>query len=334
VRSYRKWTVFTRYLLGFGILAYLFYKIEVGNVLKVIVKVDSQYLVASIFMALFVRILQAWQLSIGIQHHQTPIDIKKTFEINMICQFYGLFLPGVVVGGGVKSYKLYKHIGKWAEVFSTIFFIRFINTFFILFVGICAILIENPFGLKRIFWLILVVIGAMGIGYICMFSKRFTNGLETYVTRLPVWIPGWLTEGLRKFLMCLLHFKYLTGKQIIKLFIAPIGSMVFSILMFFFVAKSIHQWIPIISLMWIISVVYIIHFIPVSISGLGLREGALVLLLPNYGIDESSALAFSLITFVIVLLFGLVGGAIEAKEVFFNTDKRQIGSREKEDLSW
>lgn len=332
--SSRKWSVFARYVFGFGILAYLFYKIEFGNVIKAIAEADSQYLLASLILALCIRILQAWQLSIGIKHHQTPINIKKTFEINMICQFYGLFLPSVVAGGGVKWYKLYQYIGKWAEVFSTILFIRFINTFFILVAGVCAILIENPIGLQRILWLILVMFGVMGICYISLFNKKFSDKLESYLIHLPLWIPDRLTEGIRKFLMCILHFKYLTGKQIIKLFIAPIGGMIFSILMFFFVAKSIHQWIPIISLVWIVSIVYIINFIPVSISGLGLREGALVLLLPNYGIDKSSALAFSLIIFVFTLLFGLIGGVIEAKELFLNTDKRQqVGSSKKESLS-
>ena len=56
-------------------------------------------------------------------------------------------------------------------------------------------------------------------------------------------------------------------------------------------------------------------------------------LLPDGTFLVSTPNPFSLIIFDITLLFGLIGGAMEAKEVFFITDKRQIGSREKESVS-
>ncbi len=327
VMNSRKWLILIgRYAFGFGILGYFFYKIEFSNVLIAISNTDSRFLFAGLIFALGVRILQAWQLSVGIRHQKTPINIRKTFEINLICQFYGLFLPSMVVGAGVRWYKLYKHTGKRAETFSAILFIRFINTFLMLIIGTCAVLIENPFGLQRFFWIGIFIIGAMGVCYIGLFNNRITDKMEYYIKHMPVWIPDKLREGFREFFLCVFHFKHLAGKQAIKLFTVPVGIIIFSIFTFFFVAKSIHQCIPIISLIWIVSIVYIIHLIPISISGLGLREGALVLILPNYGINESSALALSLIIFAINLLFGLIGGVMESRELFFGASKRTIES--------
>jgi hypothetical protein len=62
--------------------------------------------------------------------------------------------------------------------------------------------------------------------------------------------------------------------------------------------------------------VYVLELIPASISGLGFREGALVYLLPLYGVEPARAMLFSLIIFSFTILFGLIGGILEAKELF------------------
>jgi hypothetical protein len=64
-------------------------------------------------------------------------------------------------------------------------------------------------------------------------------------------------------------------------------------------------------LMWVFAVVFFLQAIPISISGIGIREGALIVLLSRYGIRDSQAFALSLIVFLIAILMGLVGGVSE-----------------------
>ncbi len=59
--------------------------------------------------------------------------------------------------------------------------------------------------------------------------------------------------------------------------------------------------------------VLLINMIPVSISGLGVREGALLFLLNKYQILDSEVLAFSIIVFGIGTVVALIGGVIEAQ---------------------
>jgi hypothetical protein len=58
--------------------------------------------------------------------------------------------------------------------------------------------------------------------------------------------------------------------------------------------------------------------IPISISGLGVREGALLFLLKPYGVWGEEALALSLIIFgITVLLIGAIGGLLEGRKLLF-----------------
>ncbi|WP_018291286.1 lysylphosphatidylglycerol synthase transmembrane domain-containing protein [Verrucomicrobium sp. 3C] len=50
--------------------------------------------------------------------------------------------------------------------------------------------------------------------------------------------------------------------------------------------------------------------LPVSISGLGIREGALLYLLGSFGVSREEAVAFSLLLFVVGLVWSLIGGIV------------------------
>ena len=53
--------------------------------------------------------------------------------------------------------------------------------------------------------------------------------------------------------------------------------------------------------------------LPISIAGLGVREGVLVLLLASYGVSAPDALAYGLVAFAVsVLAPGLAGAIVEA----------------------
>jgi glycosyltransferase 2 family protein len=58
----------------------------------------------------------------------------------------------------------------------------------------------------------------------------------------------------------------------------------------------------------------LITMIPISISGLGVREGSLILLLKPYGIGNDDAVAFSFFIFTItVVMIGVIGGLFEGR---------------------
>lgn len=57
----------------------------------------------------------------------------------------------------------------------------------------------------------------------------------------------------------------------------------------------------------IVAVVAIIQIFPLSVGGLGVREGAFVILLALYGVDPARATAFSLLTFVLVAFLVAMG---------------------------
>ena len=321
--------IIIRYSTGFGILAYLLATLDLGNIFEAFSMADIRYLAAGMVLVLTIRVLNAWQLAMAIQHQQLPVTVVKAFLVNTVSGFYSLFLPGGQAGGSVvKWYKLSKPSGRRVEVLATMFFLRVINSAFILLFGIFALMIENPLGLKNVFWVLIALIGGLVGMYLVFFREPVRRKVESYVGSNPGWLPLSLSRGLNKVFISLSQFKTLPGGKTLKILCVPFISQFLCIFLFSSVSRALHLTVPLITLIWIIAVVYMIQSIPASFYGLGLREGALVLLMPQYGVDKHHALAFSLILFSYTMVMGLVGGIIEAKEMMFTPSAPSLDEEE------
>jgi uncharacterized protein (TIRG00374 family) len=82
---------------------------------------------------------------------------------------------------------------------------------------------------------------------------------------------------------------------------------------YYLLAASLNLNLSLISVGWLRSAVILTTMIPISISGIGLREGAMMILLQYYGLTGDQAIAYSLLVFTTtVLAAGLLGGLFEA----------------------
>ncbi|MCX6564643.1 MAG: lysylphosphatidylglycerol synthase transmembrane domain-containing protein [Candidatus Aminicenantes bacterium] len=82
------------------------------------------------------------------------------------------------------------------------------------------------------------------------------------------------------------------------------------ILFYFLIGRALHLAIPLLDYFIFIPLVLLIQIIPITINGLGLREGAYIEIFKFYGIPAASAWSFSIIEVAFGLILGLIGGAI------------------------
>ena len=62
---------------------------------------------------------------------------------------------------------------------------------------------------------------------------------------------------------------------------------------------------------WIVALVTLAQILPITVAGVGVREGLFAFLLGQYGVTTETSLALSLVVFSVTLLFGLLGGVLE-----------------------
>lgn len=319
--------ILAKWLVGFGIAGYLLTILEVSDFKAAIFRADLRFLAAGTLVVFAARLLYAWQVALAVRHHGIPLTTMRALVINTIAGFYGLFLPGGLSAGVIKWYKLAKPSGNRAEVLAAILFLRLINTSVILGFGMVGVLVDNPLDSSLLFWTALclfVTLAAVCMGFV---SKRVAVRFEVIRKHDRVRIRATIRDWLRKVLTSFAQYRTLSHNHLLKVLVVPFMNQVLTIILFLAVARALSISIPLSALVWIWSVVYIIQLIPASISGLGLRESALVFLLPHYGVEPASAMAFSLTIFGYTVLAGLIGGILEAGEVLFNPLYRQLRTK-------
>jgi len=82
------------------------------------------------------------------------------------------------------------------------------------------------------------------------------------------------------------------------------------ILYYFLIGKALHLRIHFIDYFIFIPIVLLIQIIPITINGLGLREGSYIEIFKFYGISPQTAFSFSIIDVAFVLVIGIIGGII------------------------
>lgn len=123
-------------------------------------------------------------------------------------------------------------------------------------------------------------------------------------------------------LACIIFFiaKYLAEKKIrisfsfalLLLFLSACGQFA-DILIVFIFASYFEQSITLSSLMIVMPLVYIATIAPISLGGLGVREGAMVALLAFISVDTSIAIILAFVLYISKLLVGLIGGVLYNK---------------------
>jgi uncharacterized protein (TIRG00374 family) len=78
----------------------------------------------------------------------------------------------------------------------------------------------------------------------------------------------------------------------------------------FLVARAFSLDIGLVPLLLIVPIVELARMIPVSLSGLGVREAAFVFMLSQFGVDEGLGLAYALVVYAVFTALALVGGLL------------------------
>lgn len=216
------------------------------------------------------RLLLPWEYS-----------FRKLLSLYMIGSFFSSFLPGVIGGDVVKAYYLNKDAKKISHTLASIFMDRYLGYVSLVLIGIIAF----PFSLKFFGgspykWVMPAIFVSFVVGSFLFFGlqlgRRFRTVSEFYDYFGTLWgKPGVMVKAV-----------------LISALIQLTGFLAVAML-----SRAMGQQIPFLTLFVFLPIIITITTIPISISGLGVREGAFVVLLGLIGVRSEAATSLSLAWF-------------------------------------
>ncbi len=225
---------------------------------------------------------------------------KRLFSLYMIGAFFNSFMPGVIGGDAVKAYYLNKDAKKLSLTLASIFMDRYTGFVALITIGILAFPMARQYFAGTAYqWLMPSIFISFVIGSLLFFGLQIGRQFRR------------IGEIYRYFAKLRRHYRVI-GKALALSFLIQI----LNILMVIMLSIRLDASIPFLSLFVFLPIVITITTLPISISGLGVREGAFVILLGLIGVKAEVATSLSLAFFFstfIGSLPGLVAYIIETR---------------------
>lgn len=302
-----------RLAVAVGILVYLLRQIPISQVVDAIVLADRGWLLAAAALAVAGQGVIACRLQLLSKELGLALTTRRILEINVGATFYGLFLPAAnLARSAVRLYAMARPTGRIVETMSAVFFDRVAATAATAILGLIAFW---PADVPRQFGYVGWVFAASIVALLLLFAA-FTSRRAAVVWRYVAARTGfpWGVKKLVKVRTSLARLPAVPTGVFVRVLMLALGTQAISLVAAYALVGALSADIGVLELAWVVSAVRLLVILPISPSGLGVREGALVVLLGAYGVRGQDALAFSLLGFATSeLLIGLIGGVVEGQ---------------------
>lgn len=242
------------------------------------------------------------------------LNYFELLKLNYIATFYSSFMPGQASGELIKGAKLSTKKGVNQKVWIPILIDKTTNVLIVFIIGLIAILIDDHYSKSKILiFLSFLATVSLYLITVILFSNHTNNFIHS-IRDLLVKILEKIkinSNFIKNFSLSYLeeykNHKFLMYETLIHSFFTKIPH-IFS---FYFLALSLNLNLNLVESAWLFSIVSISVLLPISFSGLGVREGVVVSSLYKIGIDSPSALSLSILIFLVGIITSLVGGIFE-----------------------
>ena len=288
-------------IVSVGGFAYIFYKIPLSEVVDNWNLGMTPWIVAMLVAATLVMVIQAnrWK---GLSVQGPDIPFKTYYAYTAMGYFFNNLLPTGFGGDAVKSLAFGKKFNQTSQSISAVFLARIQG---LLAMFLCFF-IALPFALNQaeipfIYTLIMCIalLACMIIVVLCLFSDKVP--VPAVVLNKLTFIPK-----MQKSLSIYRQYK----KQVVLSSLDSLWLQLLTLFMAFAYFKAVGQSIDICILVVFTSITTIVSMLPISLNGIGVREGVQVALFTGIlGIPAPVVLSAGLLGYI-PLLFQAAQGAV------------------------
>jgi glycosyltransferase 2 family protein len=253
-------------------------------------------------------------------------SVKQLWGIYCIGLFFNMVLPSLIGGDIVKIYYAGRPSKKYAQSFAAAFLDRDAGMFAMMIIACIAVLVSPVtvpgVHVSVIIWSVFV---AFVLGNIAIFVPRSHRLLTDILHRFNQSKIAAKVDMISSAFQIMARHK---GVLLWSLFISFLNQLLV-VAVTWIMALGLQLKISFFHFLIFVPVVTLISMIPISISGLGLRESSFEILLRSVGAPPASGIALGLISSLFLFLTSLPGGIVY---IFFKNraDQQQLAALETE----
>lgn len=299
---------FIKIAVSVGLIVFLFYKLSPSNLLAHLERVKPWQILASAAVFFASVVMGAYQWHLLLKAGGIALPFRKTFKVYFVGLFFNNFLPAGVGGDVVKIYDVSRVGNDPYQVFAVTMLDRVIGIAGLSVLALVAsFILMGKGGLYNLRLYVVIFIACVAPVLALILNKRLSRGVRRLFGRITVGGLGGRFDAVfrhlgeyRRLRLLLLQLTALAmGVQFLRVVTHVLTAQSLGITVTPLGFLQFFVFVPLLGLIMIL---------PISINGLGVREGAGILLFTQIGFSKEEALLMELMTYAIMVVVSLLGG--------------------------
>ena len=294
-------------LLSGALLFYLLQKAQLHAIYQIIRAADLRYyfLAIGIYIAAQpIRTLRWWLL---LKEKQISVAPVRLLVLCFIGTFFSGFLPTIVGGDVIRGYYVFKESNAHDVSFASILVERLCGLVIVILTGGAAglyfLITQGPSPLVTI----CLCGSCLGFVLVCaIFYPPFSRVLSRPLFLLRSWN---IAEKIAEIYQAVLSYKG-HATALAWCAVLSLAYELVIILIHYLMAQALGWSIPGTLFFLAVPVITIVSMFPLTVGGLGVREGAMVIFFSQYGVSAANAISLSLLSYSVSLIAGGLGGML------------------------
>ncbi len=306
----KKIFVIAKLIMSVLLIWYLLHKIPVQNIFASLMNVNFNWLIVALAMAGLGKVISCirWRYLLSVQDIHVPFSVL--FCSLLVGYFFNNFLPSTIGGDAVRAYDVGRYSRRNMASFVTVITERVLG---ILALAVIALMAACAgFNLIRNVGQVLPMVMAFFVisvsGFFILTNRVVVGKITALMIRCKLAkVAGKISDAYAAFRFMRDH-----RSALLKAFLISALLQVNVLIYYYIISLSLNLGVSLFYFFCIIPIVLLVLQLPISINGIGVREGLYVFFLSLVGVDGSEAIAFSWIDFGMTLVMGLSGGVVFA----------------------
>ena len=287
-----------------AILYFLFRSINMAAFLKTVMSINPLYVVLAALVFLGTQCISTYRWKV-ILKKDMEVPYFRLFSIYFIGMFFNNFLPSMVGGDIIKGYYLYRHSKRGDVTMASIFMDRYSG--FTALMSITAVTLFFGYDIIKGTTLPAFFVLLIG-GFVSMSLIIWVSFLHNWVMLLLSKIHFYgINQKIDTFYRVLMGYKR-EYAVLWKIYFCSLLIQGGVIIGYYIIGTGLGMNLRPVYYFLFIPLTTAVSMLPISLAGLGIREGAFVFLFTRAGASTEQALTLSLMWFVITAIVSLIGG--------------------------
>jgi hypothetical protein len=294
-------------IVSAGLLLFLFKRIPLDQFAVAARGVRAEWLVAAGALLVGSNLLGAWQWSRLLQVVEIRIPFWKVIAYYHVGLFFNNFLPAGIGGDIARVADSSRHGATRTAALSAVMMDRLIGT-----VAIASLALVTTLPAIDRFHLTLVYLAVVGFFALsvtlvwAIFHPALLPACERLLARVGL---GGLSPHLDELAERLAGFRERRG-LFMGLFAIALLTQISRIGVHALVAQGLGIRTPLVYFFLFVPLLAVIVSLPISFNGIGVREGAGIVLFGLVGVDRAQAFSLQFLTYLVMVAVSLLGGLV------------------------